>query len=951
MLITKIFAVTRMRRRFIIPLLLVCYGGLFLLDGRAFFARTVSSLSSIVLWKQLGFSALSAFLFIAIGTLVWLYARNRSVAWLLLCFCSSMMVSFTVSPAAKENNLMFSAIGAVSSGYALLAFSLLLLVFPHNFLAGAEYRRATRAYLAVLLVGLFTCPLYAFFEYILALPLPAWVIFGYYGFYLFAIAGILITIITSYRKATTSRQKHQLRLFMMGVILAFSPALLLTILPSALSLPPQYIVDSQISTISLVLLPLSLGYSILRYEIMLFDSTLRNAASWILGFLGLGFVLYLMILVLGLLGWIFSSTTLIAIILITFSGLFAWQAMHFFTDHFFFTDQALYRRAIEHPDVLNADRTNVHTIAHLLGGAVARLFDAPHSCLFVLDESSRRYYFVAETTEERRGSVGQQEILRQMKCQINNEGAAWLDTDHPLLQYLQSMTHPLPLSRILNTGSKQLDGREQERVKMMGLTTRDPLIAPIFAQGIMIGIIVASARADQPYAGPDWEAMNLLQARLAPILETARLYEQAHRRAEIMNALYSSNRADTLLSSEELRATFAQCAADVFSAGAEFWLYDEHSQELKCSIHQGVGPHFLTCDLLVGIERMALTPWFSSDSTDYSPSSAKPDWVPATSPLPTSFACLPLECGQHQLGVFVLTFSDIHYFSTEEQRDLIQLASTYAAEIDHASMTTKLYQAYERQKELDRLKDEFIIIASHELRTPLTSVQGFIDLLINYNDTLDNEKRTHFLTIAQHECAELVHQVNMLLEAGKAQTTAKSVTVQPISLTDTLTLVQETLAPTLIEQRRTLDIDTPSSLSVFADQMYLRQVLSNLLTNALKYSPHGSPLKIWTEQQENNTLIIHVQDHGAGIPPDEQRHIFERFVRLERDMNSPVRGVGLGLSLCRHLIEAMNGQLWVESSGIPGEGSTFSFSLKISSEEQKPERATQSELKQVIAHY
>jgi signal transduction histidine kinase len=949
--ITQIFPIARIRRQFIVPLLLACYGGMFLLDGRAFFARTAFSPSPIALWKQLGFSALSAFLFIAVGTLVWLYARNRAVAWLLLCFCSSMMISFIVSPAAKENDPTFSAIGAVSSGYALLAFSLLLLFFPHNFLEGAGYHRVTRVYLAVLLVGLFASPLYAFFEYILALPLPAWILFGYYGFYLFAIGGILVTIIASYRIATTTRQKHQLRLFVMGVILAFAPALLLTVLPSALMLPAQYIIDSQISTISLVLLPLSLGYSILRYEIMLFDSTLRNAASWILGTLGLGFVIYLMILILGLLGWIFSSTTLIAIILVTFSGIFAWQAMRFFTDHFFFTDQAFYRRAIEHPDVLNADRTNIHTVAHILGGAVARLFDAPHSCLFVLDECSRRYYFVAETTEEQRGSIGQQEILRQMKCQINNEGIAWLDANHPLLHYLQSMTHPLPLSRTLNTGLKQPDGRDPEQTPMQETSTRDPLIAPIFAQGSIIGIIAASARSDQPYAGPDWEAMHLLQARLAPILETARLYEQAHRRAEMMNALYSSNRSDILLSSEELRTTFAQCAADVFSAGAEFWLYDEHSRELKCCIHQGTGPHFLACDLLYNIERMTLTPCFSSRSTPFSPSLAKPDWVPATAPLPASFACLPLECGQHQLGLFVLTFSDIHYFSTEEQRDLLQLASTYASEIDHASMTTELYQAYERQKELDRLKDEFIIIASHELRTPLTSVQGFIDLLINYNDTLDDEKRTHFLTIAQHECDELVHQVNMMLEAGKAQTTAKSVKVQPVSLNDTLIGVQETLAPTLIEEKRTLNLDIPSSLSVLADQIYLRQIFSNLLINALKYSPHGSPLKVWTEQQENNTLIIHIQDYGAGIPPNAQRHIFERFVRLERDMNSPVRGVGLGLPLCKHLLEAMNGQIWVESTGIPGEGSTFSFSLKIPSGEQKPEKATISELNQVIAHY
>ena len=948
MLITQIFSVVRMRRQFIVPLLLACYGGLFLLDGHAFLARAVSIPSSIVLWKQLGFSALLALLFLAVGTLVWLYAKNRIVAWLLLFFCSSMMVSFIASPAAKENDPLFSAIGAVSSGYALVAFSLLLLFFPYNFLERAAYRRVTRGYLAVLLMGLFASPLYALFAYILALPLPAWVLFGYYGFYLFAIAGILVTIIVSYRMATTKRQKYQLRLFMIGVILAFSPALLLTVLPSALSLPPQYIIDSQVSTISFVLLPLSLGYSILRYEIMLFESTLRNATSWIIGTLGLGLVIYLMILTLGLLGWIFSSSTLIAIILITSIGIFVWQAMHFFTDRFFFTDQAVYQRAIEHPDVLNADRTNVHTVAFILAGAVARLFDAPHSCLFVLDDSSRRYYFVPETTEESRGSVGQQEIFYQVGCQTNNEGTAWLNEHDPLLQYLRLMSHPLLLGMALNEVSKRLGSVGQGQLPKTRTARNDPLIAPIFAQGIMIGVIVASARSDaQPYAGPEREAMHLLQARLAPILETARLYEQAHRRAEMMNELYSSNRSDILLSSEELRATFAQCAADVFSAGVEFWLYDEHSRELKCSIHKGTGPHFLTGDLLIGIERMTLTPWFSSGSTDSS--LAKPDWVPATSPLPTSFACLPLECGQHQLGLFVLTFSAFYCFSTEEQRDLIQLASTYAAEIDHASITTELYQAYERQKELDRLKDEFIITASHELRTPLTSVQGFIELLINYSDVLDEEKRTYFLTTAQHECNELVRLVNMMLEASNTQTTAKSVKVQSVSLNATLTQVQETLAPTLIEQGRILHVDTPASLSVLADQKHLGQVLSNLLTNALKYSPPGSPLRIWTEQQENTTLFVHVQDHGSGIPRDAQRNIFERFVRLERDMNSPVRGIGLGLPLCKHLLEAMGGQIWVESTGIPGEGSTFSFSLKIPPEEQRAEKLSDATLDHALA--
>ncbi len=176
MRIKQIFPIAHMKRQFIVPLLLACYGGLFLLDGHVFFARTASFSSSIALWKQLGFSALSAFLFIAVGTLVWLYARNRAVSWLLLWFCGSMMVSFIVSPAATENDPTFSAIGAVSSGHALLALALLLLSFPHNFPAAILYRKVKGVYLVMLLLGLFVPPLYAFFKYIRILPLPGWIL-------------------------------------------------------------------------------------------------------------------------------------------------------------------------------------------------------------------------------------------------------------------------------------------------------------------------------------------------------------------------------------------------------------------------------------------------------------------------------------------------------------------------------------------------------------------------------------------------------------------------------------------------------------------------------------------------------------------------------------------------------------------------------------------------------
>jgi signal transduction histidine kinase len=117
----------------------------------------------------------------------------------------------------------------------------------------------------------------------------------------------------------------------------------------------------------------------------------------------------------------------------------------------------------------------------------------------------------------------------------------------------------------------------------------------------------------------------------------------------------------------------------------------------------------------------------------------------------------------------------------------------------------------------------------------------------------------------------------------------------------------------------------------------LRQVLMNLCTNALKYSPVHSPIglsaRVITEHnQERDYAIISISDKGKGIAPEDQGRLFQRFVRLESDVNSPVRGSGLGLYISRRLIEAMNGKIWIESSGIPGEGSTFHVQLPLATD-------------------
>jgi len=236
---------------------------------------------------------------------------------------------------------------------------------------------------------------------------------------------------------------------------------------------------------------------------------------------------------------------------------------------------------------------------------------------------------------------------------------------------------------------------------------------------------------------------------------------------------------------------------------------------------------------------------------------------------------------------------------------------------------------YHELRELDQLKDAFLMNASHEFRTPLTIMQGYLELLREMDDASPDVRRS-FLDKACRACDELVLLQANIMEASRLEVDTATLHFASLALRDICTAVIDLFEPWILQEQRSIEVDVAPNILVWADEMRLKQVLHNLIANALHYSPQQTPIRVTaTLEQEEGIVRVSVIDRGLGIPADKQEVIFDKFVRLDRDMYSTVRGSGLGLFITRHLVEAMGGTIAIESSGIKGEGSTFFFTLPL----------------------
>jgi signal transduction histidine kinase len=277
-------------------------------------------------------------------------------------------------------------------------------------------------------------------------------------------------------------------------------------------------------------------------------------------------------------------------------------------------------------------------------------------------------------------------------------------------------------------------------------------------------------------------------------------------------------------------------------------------------------------------------------------------------------------------GSLVVSLEGFFVVTLRELLDLADSSRKRALEAEK-----RIEAAYAQQLQLNQIKDQFLISMNHELRTPLTELHAYLELLYERYDLLNSDTQKRYITHAFQASQELQQLTYNVLDAMQVEGRGKILMAETFTLANHVDDTVKHLNADKL-QKFTIQTTIPAHLQVFANAQAVRQLLRNLLSNAFKYAPPQTRILIDAEltttlETHTEYICISVQDEGPGTPPDEIPQLFQQFARLQRDVSGPIRGTGLGLYICRKLVEAMGGSIWIESDGIPGHGSRFRFTL------------------------
>lgn len=243
--------------------------------------------------------------------------------------------------------------------------------------------------------------------------------------------------------------------------------------------------------------------------------------------------------------------------------------------------------------------------------------------------------------------------------------------------------------------------------------------------------------------------------------------------------------------------------------------------------------------------------------------------------------------------------------------------------------TIEVYTDVTHIEDANRLKDEFVAAAAHDLKTPVTAIKGYAQIGLRLAHRIDQPRLVQYLDMVNNRSDQLAYLMDSLLDVSRIQGGRLRLEVEPLIVQDLITKVVQYFEFDLQRQQRMMHIDQPHEpLHVEWDMPRMERVLINLISNAIKYSPVGQPIELAVRllrgvASDRDEIEITVTDHGIGIPEDERVHVFDRFYRVRQTIDEGYKGTGLGLYICRSVVESHHGRIWAEEARHGGSGTTM----------------------------